>query len=152
MRKYLELILVILLALAWLATSGCKRCDCWGGTYESKDQDYKGSATATEPYHVVNTKLWEIPAKGTGGVFATVTVWLHNPTSAPTKTDVTCKLVRTSAGAPGVTEEHTAGKNTRKGVAVKARSSKKVELQFNLDFSPTQHGYEPVCSTSFGSP
>ena len=132
--------------------SNCSRFDCWGGTQESKDKEYKGNTNAHAAYHAVNKKLWVIYAKDTKSFFATVTVWLHNPTGYPKKTDVVCKLVRTSAGAPGVTEEHTAGKNTRKGVTVKPRSSKEVKLQFNLSFSPTNHGYVPECETSFKLP
>ena len=142
---------IVLLALV-LTFANCDRLDCWGGTQESKDKDYKGKAGVYAPYHAVEEKLWVIQGKETGSFFATVTIWLHNPTGNQQKTDVTCKLVRTSAGAPGVTEEHTAGKNTRKGVTVKPKSSKEVKLQFNINFSPIKHGYVPECETSFVLP
>lgn len=137
--------------LLLISLGSCSRFDCWGGTDESKDKDYKGKDVAS-PYHEVEKKLWVIYAKDTGSYFTTVTVWLHNPMGMPQKTDVTCKLVRNSAGAPGVIESHTAGKNTRKGVTVKPKASKRVRLQFNLDFPPLKHGYEPECSTDFKLP
>ena len=122
-----------------LLFGNCERVDCWGGTQESKNKEYRGSADAFTPYHDVSSKLLVISGKETGSFFATVTVWLHNPDGTPMKTDVMCKLVRTSAGAPGVTEEHIAGRNTRKDVTVKPKSSKVVKLQFNLDFDPNAH-------------
>jgi hypothetical protein len=130
----------------------CERFDCWGGTEESKDKEYKGKASAELPYHAVEKDLWVIHGKETGSFFTTVTIWLHNPMDMPQKTDVTCKLVRNSAGAPGVIETHTAGKNTRKDVTVKPKASKRVRLQFNLNFDPRNHGYEAECTTSFVIP
>jgi hypothetical protein len=148
MKLFQKIILLVLV----MAFANCDRFDCWGGTEESKDKDYKGKARATTAYHEVEKKLWVIYAKDTGSYFTTVTVWLHNPMGMQQKTDVTCKLVRNSAGAPGVIETHTAGKNTRKGVTVKPKASKRVRLQFNLDFSPVKHGYEAECETSFVLP
>ena len=148
MQRSVNLIFVVLL----IGLAQCDRFDCWGGTQESKDKEYKGKPGVTLPYHEVKKDLWVIHGDATDAYFATVTVWLHNPMGMPQKTDVTCKLVRNSAGAPGVIEEHTAGKNTRKDVTVKPHASKEVKLQFNLAFDPTKHGYEPECSTSFSLP
>jgi len=156
MNRTLTLILVVLLAIAWLLTGGgCKRCDVFGGTQESKDKPYRGDPAQAGPHQTVVKKLWILPGQcdNTGCTyFVTVTVWLHNPTAKAVTGDVTCHLKFDGGshtdGDTTVSSDYTASTNSRKGVTVQPGSSKEVKIQHNVSASrPTE--LVPDCNTVF---
>lgn len=132
----------IFMLILFISCSG--KYDVCGGTQESKNESYRGSVDATEPYIEVEKDLWTIPGGcySTGcDYFITVTVWLHNPLEVHVTTDVKCSLVYINGavknGDTTVTEEYIASTNTRKEVMVNAHSSKKVSIQHNVSASDT---------------
>ena len=124
MSRWLNVFTILLL----VGFSSCDRLDCWGGTLESKDKPYQGDKTKTTPY--ADKPVLQM---GPGscdtftkhcGYFPLAKSLLHNPTSAEVTADVNCKIF---------IGNWEAGKNKRTGVKVKAKGSKMVEIQFNID-------------------
>ena len=138
--------LIFVLFMAFAAANCSEQCDFCGGTQESKDKPYSGKAEAPAPYHTMGDKLEILPGDCDNmgcTYFITVTVWLHNPTSQQITTDVTCKLkydegsTTVDNGDTTVTTEYEEGKNTRNNVTVKPKSSKEVQIKFNITAQTT---------------
>lgn len=111
----------IIFLASLLALTQCQRMDCIGGTRETKTKDYFGKKDAVEPY-ADKTKLKVGSGCDTSGCDYTLLarVCLHNPTTKIQTANTHCDYY---AG------DWKAKSNERKGVKVKQRSSKCVELQ-----------------------
>jgi hypothetical protein len=115
-----------LTVLVFAASCEIESCDACGGTWEMKSTAYKGKPGALEPY-AEDPKITPGPGtcdKQNCGYFPVVTVKLHNPFHAEVGVDVHCSFF---------VGDWKAKTSKRTGVKMKARSSKVVEMQFNVD-------------------